>query len=114
MVRVFSSRSDHSIRFAPVASLQYYHAYHRKSMELKPAVIPRTLPDNVTKLEKVKVEIPEAKRCEIQREVTRAWARRCTTTSGASATTRSTSSSETASPFSTACLETRIWQVSIV
>ena len=37
-------------------------------MELKPAVVKRALPENATTLEKEK-EIPDAKRCKIQRDV---------------------------------------------
>ena len=38
-------------------------------MELNLAVIKRTHPENATTLEKEKAEIPEAKRCKIQRDV---------------------------------------------
>ena len=38
-------------------------------MELKPAVIRRTLPHNATMLEKQKDEIPDAKRLKNQRDV---------------------------------------------
>ena len=41
----------------------------RKSIELKLAVIKRKLPENATTWEKEKAEIPDAKRCKIQRDV---------------------------------------------
>ena len=43
--------------------------FHQQVMELKTAVINRTLPENATTLEKEKVEIPDAKRCKAQRDV---------------------------------------------
>ena len=74
----------------------------RQSTEPKLADIKRTLPENATTLEKENAEALDAKRCKIQRDVKKTCTRRSTTTSGASAATRSTSRSETASPFSTA------------
>ena len=51
----------------------FFHQSHVEvqveSTELKPAVIKRTLPVNAATLEKEKAEIPDAKRCKIQRDV---------------------------------------------
>ena len=74
-VNCFSSRNDHSICFAPSASLEYHRApksnskSSRKSSELKPAVIKRTLLEKATTLEKEKAKIPDAERCKIQHDV---------------------------------------------
>ena len=52
----FSSRSDPSIRIAPIVSLEFHH-----SLEVE-------VPENATTLEKEKA-ILDAKRCKIQRDV---------------------------------------------